>query len=291
MPNIRPDQVRPALFSIKFFNLRSPFGRCAIVWFFTRRIDNRMNGNGSVAIIPARFGSSRLPGKPLKVINGCTLIEHVYRRVEMARGLDRILAATDDDRIESAVRAFGGDAVMTRSDHESGTDRLTEAAAGLPDETMVVNVQGDEPLIEPRVIEQVLEAAQLGDADVVTVMTELAGAGAIRDKNHVKVVVDQNGFALYFSRSPVPSSGKTFLHLGLYAYRARFLRIFETLKPTPLERAERLEQLRILENGFRIRVVEVESISWGINTPADLEAFETYLRPADRPAQMTDMNI
>jgi 3-deoxy-manno-octulosonate cytidylyltransferase (CMP-KDO synthetase) len=250
-----------------------------------------MNGNGSVAIIPARFESSRLPGKPLKVINGLTLIEHVYRRVEMVRGLDRILVATDDDRIEREVRAFGGDVVMTRSDHASGTDRLVEAAVDIPDETIVVNVQGDEPLIEPRVIEQALEAAQLGDADVVTVMTEFSDAEAIRDRNHVKVVTDQNGFALYFSRSPVPSSGKTFLHLGLYAYSARFLRIFETLTPTPLERAERLEQLRILENGFKIRVVEVESESWGIDTPADLEAFEAYLGHADGPAQMTGIQV
>ena len=250
-----------------------------------------MNGNGSVAIIPARFRSSRLPGKPLKVINGCTLIEHVYRRVELVRGLDRVLVATDDDRIERAVRAFGGDVVMTRSDHESGTDRLAEAAVDLPDATIVVNVQGDEPLIEPQVIEQALEAAHLGDADVVTVMRELTDAEAIRDRNHVKVVVDQNGFALYFSRSPIPSSGKTFLHLGLYAYPARFLRIFRSLAPTPLERAERLEQLRILENGFRIRVVEVESESWGIDTLVDLEAFEASLRSTDRSRQqMTGMN-
>jgi 3-deoxy-manno-octulosonate cytidylyltransferase (CMP-KDO synthetase) len=249
-----------------------------------------MNGNGSVLIIPARFGSSRLPGKPLKEIDGRTLIEHVYRRVEQVRGVDRLLVATDDDRIESVVRAFGGDVVMTRSDHVSGTDRLAEAAADFPDDTIVVNVQGDEPLIEPQVIERVLDVAHLGDSDVVTVMTEMTDPEAIQDRNHVKVVADQNGFALYFSRSPIPSSGKTFLHIGLYAYPVRFLRTFETLTPTPLEQAERLEQLRILENGYRIRVVEVESESWGIDTPADLKAFETFLRRAKGPAQMTGTN-
>jgi len=249
-----------------------------------------MNGNGSVAIIPARFRSSRLPGKPLRVISGRTLIEHVYRRVEMVRGLDRVVVATDDERIESVVRAFGGDVVMTRPDHRSGTDRLAEAAVDLPDDTVVVNVQGDEPLIEPRVIEKAIDAAHLGDADVVTVRTELTDAEAIQDRNHVKVVVDQNGFALYFSRSPIPSSGKTFLHLGLYVYSACFLRIFEKLRPTLLERAERLEQLRILENGFRIRVLDVVSESRGIDTPADLEAFGALLRRADGPAQMTGMN-
>jgi 3-deoxy-manno-octulosonate cytidylyltransferase (CMP-KDO synthetase) len=249
-----------------------------------------MNGNGSVAIIPARFQSSRLLGKPLKTVEGRTLIEHVYRRVEQARGLDRVLVATDDPRIESAVRAFGGDVVMTRPDHPSGTDRLAEASADLPDDAIVVNVQGDEPLIEPGVIEQTLEAARIGDADMATAMTELREPSAINNRNHVKVVVDQQGFALYFSRSPVPVAGKTYLHLGLYAYRVRFLRIFTTLAPTPLENAEKLEQLRALEHGFRIRVVEVESESWGIDTPADLEAFEELLRSANGPAQMTGIN-
>ncbi len=204
----------------------------------------------------------------------------------MVRGLDRVLVATDDRRIENEVLRFGGDVVMTASDHSSGTDRLAEASANLPEDTIVVNVQGDEPMIEPEVIEQVLEAARLGDADAATVMRELTDEASIHDRNHVKVVVDRKGFALYFSRSPVPSSGKTFLHLGLYAYPARFLRTFATLAPTPLERAENLEQLRILEHGFKIRVVEVQSKSWGIDTIADLEAYEALLRSADRPAHL-----
>ena len=236
-----------------------------------------MHANGSIAIIPARLNSTRLPGKPLKEIQGLTLIEHVYRRVEKARGLDRILVATDDERILQAVERFGGDAVLTRSDHLSGTDRLSEAVAGLPDDMIVVNIQGDEPLIEPEVIDQALDAARMRDADAVTLMTSMTDVEAIRDPNRVKVVVDRNGFALYFSRSPVPSSGKCFLHLGLYAYRVGFIKVFTTLEPTRLERDERLEQLRILEHGFKIRVVEVESESWGIDTPADLEEFERLL--------------
>ena len=236
-----------------------------------------MNGNRSIAIIPARYSSSRLPGKPLKEIAGRTLIEHVYRQVERVRSIDRILIATDDARILDAVRAFGGDAVLTRADHRSGTDRLAEVAAGLPDDTIVVNVQGDEPLIEPEAIEAALAAALERDADVVTLMTPLEDPALIRDPNRVKVVVDRAGYALYFSRSPIPSSGPAFLHIGLYAYSARFVKTFAALNPTPLESAERLEQLRILEHGYRIRVIEVQSDSWGIDTPADLETFQTML--------------
>ena len=233
-----------------------------------------MNPNGSIAIIPARYQSSRLPGKALRKIAGRTLIEYVYRRVERVRGLDRLLVATDDLRIVDAVGAFGGEAVMTRADHKTGTERLGEVAETLDDGTLVVNVQGDEPLIEPEVIEQAIEEARAGNAEVVTLMTRLEAPEAIQDPNNVKVVTDKNGMALYFSRSPVPSSGTAFLHLGLYIYSAGFLGTLRGLDPTPLEQAERLEQLRVLEHGFRIRVVEVESRSWGIDTPADLEAFE-----------------
>jgi 3-deoxy-manno-octulosonate cytidylyltransferase (CMP-KDO synthetase) len=167
---------------------------------------------------------------------------------------------------------------MTSPAHRTGTDRLAEAASALPDQTLVVNVQGDEPLIEPRVVETALEVARAGigsgDSEVVTLMTRLEDPRSIVDPNHVKVVADKNGHALYFSRSRVPSSGTAFLHLGLYVYSAGFLRTFQGLEPTPLEQAEKLEQLRVIEHGFRIRVVEVESRSWGIDTPADLEAFE-----------------
>ena len=167
---------------------------------------------------------------------------------------------------------------MTRADHQSGTDRLAEAAGGLPSDALIVNVQGDEPLIEPDVIDRAVAAARAGDSEIVTLSTPLVGRSAIEDPNRVKVVVDRNGFALYFSRSPIPYSGTTFLHVGLYVYRVDFLKRFTQLERTPLEIAERLEQLRALEHGFRIRVVEVESESWGIDTPADLEKFKSVLK-------------
>ena len=234
-----------------------------------------VSSDSAIAIIPARYQSTRLPGKPVIKVSGKTLIEHVYRRVEQAGLIERILVATDDERIAKAVQGFGGNVTMTRMDHQSGTDRLAEAAASLPPDTLIVNVQGDEPLIEPEVIDRAIAAARLGDAEIVTLRTKLSDRTAIEDPNRVKVVVDNLGFALYFSRSPVPSTGTTFLHLGLYVYRAGFLKRFTQLERTPLEIAERLEQLRALEHGFHIRVIEVESASWGIDTPADLEKFKT----------------
>jgi 3-deoxy-manno-octulosonate cytidylyltransferase (CMP-KDO synthetase) len=236
-----------------------------------------VNSETAIAIIPARYSSTRLPGKPIIEIRGKTLIEHVYRRVQQATAVDRILVATDDARIFRTVEGFGGEVKMTRTDHQSGTDRLAEAATDLSPETLIVNVQGDEPLIEPEVIDRAVAEMRRGDAEIVTLMTRLDDPEAIRDPNRVKVVSDKNGFALYFSRSPIPSSGTTFLHLGLYVYRVGFLKQFTKLEPTPLEKAERLEQLRALEHGFRIRVVEVESASWGIDTPADLERYRAVL--------------
>ena len=236
-----------------------------------------VNPDSAIAIIPARFQSTRLPGKPVIEVRGKTLIEHVYRRVEQAGSIERILVATDDERIAQAVQRFGGNVIMTRIDHQSGTDRLAEAAGKLPEDALVVNVQGDEPLIEPEVIDRAVAAARLKDSEIVTLRTKLADRADIEDSNRVKVVVSRDGLALYFSRSPIPSSGTTFLHLGLYVYRAGFLRRFTRLERTPLEIGERLEQLRALEHGFRIRVVEVESESWGIDTPADLEKFKSYL--------------
>jgi len=234
----------------------------------------------AIAIIPARFNSTRFPGKPLVEIDGKTLIEHVYRRVEQASLVRRIVVATDDLRIAEAVRRFGATAIMTRNDHQSGTDRLAEATAsqGLDPDMLVVNVQGDEPMVEPEVIDKAISAACLGDAEIVTLMTRLDPADAA-DPNRVKVVTDRNGLALYFSRSKIPWGGTCSLHLGLYVYRVGFLKKFTKLEPAPLEMAERLEQLRALEHGYRIRVVEVESESWGIDTPADLERFRLIRSP------------
>ena len=161
---------------------------------------------------------------------------------------------------------------MTRNDHSSGTDRLAEAAQGLAPETLVVNVQGDEPMIEPGDIDRAVEAAAAGDAEIVTLMTKISNSTE-ENRNRVKVVTDRNGMALYFSRSRIPSGGTCFLHLGLYVYRVDFLQKFTKLERTPLEIAESLEQLRALEHGYRIRVIEVENESWGIDTPEDLQRF------------------
>jgi 3-deoxy-manno-octulosonate cytidylyltransferase (CMP-KDO synthetase) len=227
----------------------------------------------AIAIIPARFHSTRLPGKPILEIDGKPLIEHVYRRVEEARQVARIIVATDDRRIADAVEGFGGNVVMTRDDHESGTDRIAEAAEELDPATLVVNVQADEPLIEPNIIDEAISAARVGDADMVTLMTPMGDPDEMQNPNRVKVVSDPNGFALYFSRARIPSAGTCFLHLGLYVYTVRFLKTFTKLARTPLEITERLEQLRALEHGYRIRVVAVTSNSWGIDTPGDLERF------------------
>jgi 3-deoxy-manno-octulosonate cytidylyltransferase (CMP-KDO synthetase) len=229
-----------------------------------------MKSDAAIAIIPARFNSTRFPGKPIVNIEGKPLIEHVYKRVAKASLVTRILVATDDRRIADAVERFGGSAFMTRNDHPSGTDRLAEAAQGLAPETLVVNVQGDEPMIDPADIDRAIAAAQKGDAEIITLMTKISNSKE-DDPNRVKVVTDRNGIALYFSRSRIPSRGTCFLHVGLYVYRVDFLQKFTKLERTPLEIAESLEQLRALEHGYRIRVVEVENESWGIDTPEDLQ--------------------
>ena len=235
-----------------------------------------MKVDAAIAIIPARFNSTRFPGKPVAEISGKTLIEHVYRRVEQASLVTRIVVATDDRRIAEAVQRFGGTAVMTRDDHPSGTDRLAEVAENLDSHALIVNVQGDEPMIEPSDIDRAITAARAGGVEIVTLMTKMDSATS-GDPNRVKVVTDKDGIALYFSRSKIPSGGTCFLHLGLYVYRVDFLRKFAKLERTPLEIAERLEQLRALEHGYRIRVVEVEKESWGIDTPADLERFKEFV--------------
>jgi 3-deoxy-manno-octulosonate cytidylyltransferase (CMP-KDO synthetase) len=232
-----------------------------------------------VAVIPARYDATRLPGKPLADIDGRPMIEHVCRRAASARGVDAVVVATDDDRIAAAVRTFGGIAVMTRPAHRTGTDRIAEVAADLPCE-IILNVQGDEPLIEPSSIEAVI-APLLQDPmlEMSTACAAISDPSHYDDPNVVKVVKDRAGRALYFSRSPVPfiripdpgSPIPVYKHLGLYGYRRTFLLKFATLPQTPLERAESLEQLRALEHGYRIHTVETQYDSIGVDTPEDLE--------------------
>ena len=206
------------------------------------------------------------------------MIEHVYRRAAAARLVDAVLVATDDERVRDAVAAFGGNARMTRPDHPSGTDRLAEVANALSC-AVVVNVQGDEPLLEPESIDEAI-AALLEDPSnqMATLCRPIEEPSEFQDPNVVKVVRDRAGFALYFSRAPIPHArgagggrAPALKHIGLYVYRREFLLRLASLAPTPLEKAESLEQLRALEHGFRIRVVESAHDSVGVDTPADLD--------------------
>ncbi|HET8547790.1 MAG TPA: 3-deoxy-manno-octulosonate cytidylyltransferase [Bryobacteraceae bacterium] len=229
-----------------------------------------------LGVIPARYASVRFPGKALAQISGKPMLQHVWERVRLSRYLTRVLIATDDDRILSAARGFGAHAVMTRSDHPSGTDRVAEVAASHPAE-VVVNIQGDEPLIDPDAIDAALLAV-LGENDVSmgTLMRRIEDPADIVNPNVVKVVTDLTGDAVYFSRSTIPyvrgaGDFPYFKHIGLYVYRRDFLLRYSDLTVGPLERAERLEQLRAIENGYRIRVVETDYDSIGVDTPDDLE--------------------
>ena len=229
-----------------------------------------------VAIIPSRYQSSRLPGKPLADIGGRPMIEHVYRRAAEAEAVDAVVVATDDQRIADAVEAFGGIARMTRSTHRTGTDRIAEVAAELSCD-IVVNVQGDEPLIDPAMISAVV-APLRADASIVmtTARRRLVDSDDLRNPHIVKVVADPRGDALYFSRAPIPygsdpASTPAYVHVGLYGFRRDFLLRFAALPQTPLEVVESLEQLRALEHGYRIRTVVTEHHSIGVDTPQDLE--------------------
>ena len=239
------------------------------------------------AVIPARFASTRFHGKPLARDTGKFLIQHVYERATEAAALDRVIVATDDERIVEAVRSFGGEAVMTRTDHVSGTDRAAEVAASL-DCDVVVNIQGDEPELEPAYVGRLVERlARDRQCPMATLACPFAAvtSGDPADPSAVKVVVDTRGQAMYFSRSWIPCpaasppseadvpAGAPYLHLGIYAYRREFLMTLASLEPTPAERIERLEQLRALEHGYTIAVVTVEKAAVGIDTPEDYAAF------------------
>lgn len=253
-----------------------------------------------VAIIPARYASSRFPGKPIVDIAGKPMIQWVYERTRQASGVGRVLVATDDRRIHQVVVDFGGEAVMTSPTHPTGTDRLAEVASSL-DALLIVNVQGDEPLIEPTAIDAAL-APFADDPTLVmsTLRCPIPTLDELFDISITKVVVDTHDFALYFSKAPIPYhrdewgpmasmvprlrlSGGTaptlgWRHIGLYVYRRTFLLEFARLPQTPLERLEQLEQLRALEHGYRIKVVPTPSVSIGVDTPEDLAKVRQLLR-------------
>jgi len=242
-----------------------------------------------IGILPARWGSTRFPGKPLHLIAGKPLIQHVWERCQAAQSLSEILVATDDKRITEAVAAFGGKAVMTSPYHPTGTDRLAEAALSVTEATHILNIQGDEPLIDPALIDE-LSQALIDDPELhmVTAANPLDPADpAVADPNVVKVVLKHNGHALYFSRSPLPffrnpvPGLQVLRHKGIYGYRRDFLETFVTWPPSPLELAESLEQLRALENGANIRVLITSDTSPGVDTPnqaAEIERLLSSLR-------------
>ena len=253
-----------------------------------------------VAIIPARFASTRLPGKPLSDIHGKPMIQHVYERAARARCLDLVLVATDDQRIASAVRAFGGEVVMSSPRHASGTDRLAEVVGGT-DATIVVNVQGDEPLLDPNGIDAAVAAIRdHPEVPMATLSLPLRDAREMMSPAVVKVVVDAEGDALYFSRSPIPhlrtdggpieaaraavARGIARKHVGLYVYWREALLRFASLPPSPLEQAEGLEQLRALHPGMRIRVASLPASAEAVavDTPEDLERVRALLAVAPR---------
>jgi 3-deoxy-manno-octulosonate cytidylyltransferase (CMP-KDO synthetase) len=232
-----------------------------------------------VVVIPARYQSSRLPGKPLADIAGHPMVEHVYRRARAAACARDVIVATDDTRIRDAVAAFGGDARMTASSHRSGTERLAEVARELACD-VVVNLQSDEPLVAPEVIDLAVDALGGGSGVFMsTIRCPVADGSVLDDPNVVKVVVDREDYALYFSRSPIPyrrNGGQdipvgAYQHVGLYAYRRDFLLELAGLAPTPLEQAEQLEQLRALEHGYRIRTAEIAQHPVGVDTQEDLD--------------------
>jgi 3-deoxy-manno-octulosonate cytidylyltransferase (CMP-KDO synthetase) len=243
----------------------------------------------TVALIPARYGSTRFPGKPLALLRGKPMIQHVYEQALQVRGLARILVATDDERIAQTVRGFGGEAILTRADHPTGTDRLAEVAAGLQ-AAVIVNIQGDLPFFPPAMVEDALALlTHATDAAMATIKTPITRVEEWYNPNVVKVVTDRNHYALYFSRSPIPfyrdqdpavrSQGAVlgYRHIGLYVYRRDFLLTFTRLAPTPLEEAEKLEQLRALEWGYKIVVSTTARPTVEIDTPEDLRRAEEIM--------------
>ena len=237
----------------------------------------------SICVIPARYSSTRLPGKPLKDICGKPMICRVWERASRAESVAEVIVATDDERILQAVEKYSGRAVMTRADHKTGTDRLAEVAEKFPDADVIVNVQGDEPLIEPALIDELVAEFADDELQMATVATELTEADEMQNPNNVKVVVDKNGNALYFSRSLIPyprNAGKSqvFKHIGIYAYRRNFLLAYAKMEPTPLEQSESLEQLRALENGYKIRVIKSDCRFVGVDTEDDLKLVNEIYR-------------
>jgi 3-deoxy-manno-octulosonate cytidylyltransferase (CMP-KDO synthetase) len=233
----------------------------------------------AAGIIPARYQSTRFPGKPLAPIQGRPMIQWVYENLKKAALLSRFIIATDDKRIMQAATAFGAEVFMTSAGHQSGTDRVAEVARQI-DTPIIINVQGDEPLIQGRVIDALVEVLQDDSIPVASLVTRQSDLSTIGDPNRVKVVLDEQGYALYFSRSPIPHGARDYyhLHVGIYGYQRDFLREFDRMRPSRLENAERLEQLRILEAGLKIKMIEVPYSALSVDTPEDIIRVEEFLK-------------
>lgn len=248
-----------------------------------------MDAKNIVIVIPARYGSTRLPGKPLVSIAGKPMIQRVYERAKLAKRAGRVVVATDDERIVKAVAEFGGESRMTRADHRTGTERVAEVAAHVPGEVFV-NAQGDEPLLDPVAVDTAIEALTAAMEEepaiaVATVATAIRTPADIMDPNVVKVALDFEDNALYFSRAPIPwvrdtaarQHARHWKHLGLYVFQREALLEYPTLPQGELEKLEQLEQLRWMENGWKIRVAEVEHDAVSVDVPADVGRVEKLL--------------
>ncbi|CAI9088652.1 OLC1v1023048C1 [Oldenlandia corymbosa var. corymbosa] len=245
-----------------------------------------------VGIIPARFASSRFPGKPLVQILGKPMIQRTWERAKLASSLDHLVVATDDDKIADCCRGFGAEVIMTSESCRNGTERCNEALQKLGKKyDIVVNIQGDEPLIDPEIIDGIVKALQAApDAVFSTAVTSLKPEDAF-DTNRVKCVVDNRGYAIYFSRGLIPFNKSAqvnpqfpyMLHLGIQSFDSKFLKIYPELAPTPLQLEEDLEQLKVLENGYKMKVIKVNHEAHGVDAPEDVEKIEAYMREKNLP--------
>lgn len=233
----------------------------------------------ATGIIPARYDSKRFPGKHLAVILGKSIIQRVYEQAQTANLLQRIIIATDDERIFQACQAFGAEVLMTSPLHNSGTERAAEIAEKI-NTPIIINIQGDEPLLRGKMIDDLVIALQDETIPMATIAAKVKDLSLINEKNIVKAVLDKNGFALYFSRSPLPFQASDYFwqHIGIYGYQRDFLLEFSQLSASRLETTEKLEQLRVLENGYKIKIIETSSPTLSVNTPQDIIRIEKFLK-------------
>jgi len=242
-----------------------------------------------IGIIPARFASTRLMGKPLAKIGGKPMIQHTYESAKKSRILNDVIIAVDDQKLYDVIAGFGGKVKMTSNEIKTGSDRIAAVAADIPEADIIVNIQGDEPFIPGMMIDEAIEPLLFDrKVQISTLVKKIASVEELKSPNVVKVVFDYNNYALYFSRSPIPyvrdartnlervRTGEVYKHIGLYVYKREALFKFTSLKPTDLEQIEKLEQLRMLENGMKIKVVETEYESFSVDTPEDLEFARKY---------------